>query len=81
MSVALSIQDCPDELVAELRRRAAEQNSSLDSEVIAKLEASLRRDRPLTISELHAKAQAMGLRSPSESAAIIRHDRDAGHHR
>jgi plasmid stability protein len=81
MSVALSIKGCPEELVAELRRRAAEHNRSLEGEAVAILEANLVKERPISIGELHAKVREMGLRSPSESAAIIREDRDAGHRR
>ncbi|MBM4035698.1 MAG: hypothetical protein FJ291_28495 [Planctomycetes bacterium] len=34
------------------------------------------KERRLTIGELAAKVRKLGLRSPSESAAIIREDRD-----
>jgi len=81
MSVALSIQGCPEELVAELRRRASEHNRSVDGEVVAILEASLGKPRRLTIGELAARARASGLRTPSESAAIVREARDARYSR
>jgi plasmid stability protein len=77
MSVALSIKGCPEGLVAELRRRAAEHHRSLDGEVVAILEANLGKERRLTIGELAARARASGLRTPSEAAAIVREARDA----
>ncbi len=69
----------PDELAEKLRRRAAQHQRSFEEEVVSTLEAALAGERPLTIRELHEKVQAMGLRTPSESAAIIREDRDSGH--
>jgi len=77
----LSIKDLPERVAAELRRRAAEHQRSVEDEAVAILGAALGRDGQLTISELYARAQQSGLRSPAESAAIIRQDRDSGHHR
>jgi plasmid stability protein len=77
MSVALSIKGCPEGLLAELRRRAAEHHRSLDREVVAILKAGLTRGRRLTIGELAARARESGLRTPSEAAAIVREARDA----
>ena len=77
MPVALSIERVPDHVAAELRRRAAEHNRSLDDEVVAILETSLGQQRRLTIGELAARSRASGLRTPAESAAIVREARDA----
>ncbi len=81
MSVALSIERVPDHVAAELRRRAAEHNRSLEGEALAILEASLATERRISIGELHAKVKAMGLRSPSESVAMLREDRYGSHRR
>ena len=75
MAVDLSIQGFPENLAAELRRRAARHNRTLEGEARAILEASLAPDHPLTIDELFARVRDLGLRTPSESAAIIREDR------
>jgi len=77
MVVDISIKGLPDALVEELRRRAAQHNRSLESEVVAILQASVSSDRDLAINGLLAKVQALGLRTPAESAAIVREDRDA----
>lgn len=77
MSVALSIKDCPEGLIAQLHQRAAQHNRSVDDEVVAILATSLGEQRRLTIGELAARARASGLRTPSESAAIVREARDA----
>ncbi len=77
MAEALSIKGCPESLLAELRRRAAEHHRSLDREVVAILKTGLTGGRRLTIAELGARARESGLRTPSESAAIVREARDA----
>ncbi|MBM4034094.1 MAG: Arc family DNA-binding protein [Planctomycetes bacterium] len=81
MSVALSIERLPDRVAAELGRRAAEHKRSLEAEALAILEASLATGDRISIGELHAKVQAMGLRSPSESVAMLREDRYGSHRR
>lgn len=69
----------PDELAERLRRRAAAHGCSIEEEALAILKAELTKKRPVTFTEFHEKVKAMGLRSPSESAAMIREDRDSGH--
>ena len=81
MSVTLSIKGLPEHVAAKLRRRATEHHRSLEGEALAILEASLTEERRITIGELHARVQEMGLRSPAESVAMIREDRDGSHHR
>ena len=81
MSVTLSIKGLPEDVAAKLRRRAAEHQRSPEGEALAILEASLTDERCITIGELHAKVQAMGLRSPAESVAMLREDRYGSHRR
>ena len=81
MPVNLSIKDVPDRLVEALRRRAAEHQRTVDEEVVGILEDSLNDRGTITVTELLAEVQAMGLHTPSESVGIIREDRDGGHHR
>jgi len=77
MSVDLLLTGVPESLAAELRRRAAEHQRSPEGEAVAILEANLIEEGPITITELLNQVHDMGLRTPSESAAIIREDRDA----
>ena len=77
MPVNLSIKNVPDELVEHLRRRAAEYHRSLQGELMAIIEASVRTEKTLTPHEALARVRRLGLRSPSESASMIRQDRNA----
>ena len=77
MTVNLSIQNVPDELVERLRRRAARHHRSLQGELMAIIEASIESNQPLTPEEVLAQVRRMGLRTSSESAQMIRVDRDA----
>ena len=81
MPVDLSIRGVPDALAEALRRRAAAHNRTVDEEVVGILEATVTEEPQYTIDDLLADVQAMGLRSPSDSVAIIREDRDGGHRR
>jgi plasmid stability protein len=77
MSVNLSIKNAPDHVVAGLRKRAERHHRSLQGELMAIIEAAAMEDRPLTPDEVVAEVRKLGLSSPSESAAIIRADRDS----
>jgi len=77
MPVTLSIKNAPDDLVERLRRRAARNHRSLQGELMAIIEAAVQAERALTPAEVLAEARKLGLNSPSESAAIIRADRDS----
>jgi plasmid stability protein len=77
MPVNLSIKNAPDEIVRRLRERADRHHRSLQGELLAILEASVRFEERLSPEDLLAEVQRLGLRTPSESAAMIRADRDA----
>jgi len=77
MGVDITIKGLPGSVAQALRRRAAAHKRSLEDEVVGILEATLGNERHLTINDLLAKVQAMGLHTPSESVAILREDRDA----
>jgi plasmid stability protein len=77
MSVNLSIKNAPDHVVERLRRRAERNHRSLQGELLAIIEAAAIDDRPLTPMEVLAEVRALGLKSQSESAAMIRADRDS----
>ena len=76
MPVSLSIKNAPDELVRRLKERAERHQRSLQGELMAILEDAAATSRRLTPAEVLARAQELGLSTPSEAAAMIRKDRD-----
>jgi antitoxin FitA len=76
MPVNLSIKNAPDELVRQLRERAARHHRSPQGELLAIIEAAILEDRRATPAEVLAEVRRLGLRSPSEAAALVRTDRD-----
>jgi plasmid stability protein len=79
MAVDLFIQNVPEDLVARLQERAARSQRSLQGELLTILEHAVteNQNRRLTAREALAQVQALGLSTPSESAAWVREDRDA----
>ncbi|MGH6813518.1 MAG: FitA-like ribbon-helix-helix domain-containing protein, partial [Methylocella sp.] len=77
MPVNLSIKNAPDEIVRRLRERASRHHRSLQGELLAILEAAVRFEEQLSPDDLLVEVQRLGLRTPSESTAMIRTDRDA----
>ncbi len=75
MTVTLSIKNVPDELAQQLRERAARNHRSLQGELMAIIEAATRRS-PGTIGEFARFVDQLGVRTPSESARMVREDRD-----
>ena len=78
MPTDIAIADLPDDIVQRLRERAARNHRSLQGELRAIIEDSVKLDR-VKIDEYRARIRALGLRSRSEAAAIVRADRDVGH--
>jgi len=76
MPVNLSIKNAPDQVVQRLRQRAQRHHRSLQGELLAIIEAAVRDDCPATPAEILAGVRRLGLRTPSEAAALIRADRD-----
>lgn len=77
MSVNLSIKNVPTQLAKKLRLRAARHRRSLQGELMVILEESLTAGDRLTADEVLRKTRKLGLRTRSESTAMIRADRDA----
>ena len=77
MPVSLSIKNVPDELAQKLRERAKRNHRSLQGELLAILEGELEEGERLTPREVLRRVRATGLRTPDESTAMIRADRDA----
>ncbi len=76
MPINLSIKNAPDEVVQRLRQRAERHHRSLQGELLAIIEEAVRPDRALSPAELLAEVRRLGLRTPPDSAAIVRADRD-----
>ncbi|HEY1862754.1 MAG TPA: Arc family DNA-binding protein [Roseiarcus sp.] len=72
----LSIKNVPDEVVQRLRQRAARRHRSLQGELLAIIEEAVRSQRELSPAELLAEVRGLGLRTPADSADIVRADRD-----
>jgi antitoxin FitA len=73
-TVTLSVKNVPKDLAARLRARAERNHRSLQGELLAILTEAA---HVTTVTELSALAKRLGLKTPSESAAMIREDRDA----
>jgi antitoxin FitA len=77
MPINLSIKNAPDDVVQRLRERAERHHRSLQGELMAIIEAAVREERSASPSDILAEVRRLGLQTPSESAAIVRADRDA----
>lgn len=77
MPVNLSIKNVPDELVKRLRRRAIKHHRSLQGELMAIIETSVKVDETLSPREVLARVRRLGLKTASESVSMVRQDRDA----
>ncbi len=72
-TVTLSVKNVPTAVAKRLKERAARNHRSLQGELQAILEEA---GRSTTIGELAAFVKRIGLSTPSESAKMIREDRD-----
>ncbi|MBI4456364.1 MAG: Arc family DNA-binding protein [Acidobacteria bacterium] len=77
MPVSLSIKGVADDLAERLRQRAARHRRSLQGELMAILEESVGVEDRLTPEQALERVRRLGLRTRSESARMIRQDRDA----
>jgi antitoxin FitA len=74
MPVTLSIKNVPDELAERLRERATRHHRSLQGELMAIIEDAARPVRSIT--EFARYVDELGFHTPSESARMVREDRD-----
>ena len=72
----LSIKNAPEDVVERLRRRAERHRRSLQGELLAIIEAAAQEEQPATPADVLAEVRRLGLRTPSEAAALIRAGRD-----
>lgn len=77
MPINLSIKNAPDDVVQRLRQRAERHHRSLQGELLAIIEDAVSADQELTPAELLTEIRRLGLRSPGDSAAIVRAERDS----
>jgi len=75
MALSLSIKNVPNDLVEDLRRRAAQNHRSVQGELLHILESTLR-PRPFRAATLCRQLEALDFKTPSGAAAAIRRDRD-----
>jgi antitoxin FitA len=73
--VTLSIKNVSDDVAQRLKQRAARNHRSLQGELLAIIEDAARQP-PKTIGEFAAFVERLGIRSSSESARMVREDRD-----
>lgn len=77
MTVNLTIKNVPERLVRKLRARAARHHRSLQDELLNILEESVVEADRLSVAEVVRLTRKLGVRTKSESATMIRADRDA----
>jgi plasmid stability protein len=76
MAVNLSIKNVPEDLARKLRARAARHRRSLQGELLNILEESVTGSDRLGVDEVVRLTRKLGVRTKSESAAMVRSDRD-----
>lgn len=74
--VNLSIKNVPDPIVERLRERAAHNHRSLQGELLAIIASAVEEESYLTPDQLLGEVRKLRLPSVSESADILRADRD-----
>jgi plasmid stability protein len=76
MPVILPIKNAPDQVVPRLREHAERDHRSLQGELLAIIEAAVQENQRATPAGILAEVRRLGLRMPSEAAALGRADRD-----
>lgn len=77
MPVTLSIKNVPDDIAARLKARAKRNHRSLQGELMDIMKDAAGDNHKLSLLEVLERVRAMGISTPSESADIIRRDRDS----
>ena len=72
-TVTVSVKNVPIDVAKRLKARAARNHRSLQGELQSILEEA---GRTMTITDIAALVKRIGLKTPSESAQMIREDRD-----
>jgi plasmid stability protein len=77
MAVTLRVENVPEEVAARLEERARKSRRSLQGELLRILEKAVADEDRLTPRQVLEKVQSLNLKTPAESAAFVRQDRDA----
>ena len=77
MAVNLTIKNVPEWLVRRLRARASRHHRSLQGELMSILEGSVVDTDCLSVAEVVRLTRKLGVHTKSESAAMVRADREA----
>jgi plasmid stability protein len=77
MAVTLRVENVPEEVAARLQERARKSRRSLQGELLRILEKAVAEEDRLTPGEVLEKVRSLQLKTPAESAAFVRQDRDA----
>jgi plasmid stability protein len=77
MAVTLRVENVPEEVAARLEERARKSRRSLQGELLRILEKAVAEEDRLTAGQVLEKVRSLKLKTPAESAAFVRQDRDA----
>ena len=77
MAVTLRVDNVPEEVAARLEERAKKSRRSLQGELLRILEKAVSEEDRLTAAQVLEKVRSLKLKTPTESAAFVRQDRDA----
>ena len=76
MGTNLSIKNVPEHVVSRLKERAKRNHRSLQGELLAIIEDAVDAQHPMKPQDVLAEIKRLKLRTPAESAEIVRRDRD-----
>ena len=76
VTVNLSIKNVPEKLAERLRLRAARSHRSLQGELMKILEEAVSGEPIADATEILEQVRALGLKTPTQAAEMIRDDRD-----
>ena len=76
MAVTLRVENVPEEVAALLEERARKSRRSLQGELLRILEKAVAEENRLTPGQVLEKVRSLKLKTPAESAAFVRQDRD-----
>ena len=77
MAVTLRVENVPEEVAERLEERARKSRRSLQGELLRILEKAVAEEDRLTPGQVLEKVRSLKLRTPAESVAFVRQDRDA----
>ncbi|MBI2311095.1 MAG: hypothetical protein HYU77_01125 [Betaproteobacteria bacterium] len=77
MPISLSVKNVPAKVARALMARARRNHRSLQEELVVILREAVGQPRRRGTEEILKELRKAGLRTPSESLALLRQDRDA----